>query len=191
MHLFDDMPNLPTGRELIDPDKVLLAGGVTEGIVVADFGCGTLGHYIFPAAHMVGATGKVYAVDILKSVLESIESRIKLEAVGNVVVVRGDLEREHGVPLADGIIDVGLLVNNLFMTKQLDALISECARMLKPGGTMVIVDWKTAGSAFGPDPASRVDPEAAKRHAVAAGLTLAKEFSPGKYHYGFVFRKAQ
>ncbi len=183
------MAYFPTGNELIDPFKLLEASGIREGMEVADFGCGTLGHYVFPAARLVGPSGKVYAIDILKSVLNGIESRMKMENAGNVTPLWGDLEREHGIKLADASIDLGLLINNLFMSQQKAVLVKECVRMIKPGGALLIVDWKPSASAIGPDPAVRVTADEAKALGLAAGLKLEKEIVPGEQHYGFLFRK--
>jgi hypothetical protein len=61
--------------------------------------------------------------------------------------------------------------------------------MVKGGGKLIVVDWKPSGVSFGPEPATRVSAEEAKKLAATAGLILEKEFSPGKYHYGFVYRK--
>lgn len=180
---------IPTGKELIDPFKVLEEGGIREGMTVADFGCGTLGHYIFAAAKMVGPSGKVYAIDILKSVLNGIESRMKMEGTTNVEMVWGDIERLNGIRLPDGILDIGMVINNLFLSKQKDMLIKEPTRMVKSGGTMIIVDWKPSGVGFGPDPATRVGMEEAKQLALGAGLTIVKDFVPGPYHYGFICKK--
>ena len=183
------MAYLFTGTELINPVNVLEKAGIRADMTVADFGCGTLGHYVFPAAAMVGQRGKVYAVDILKSVLDGIEGRRKLEAEQNVVEVWGDIESPHGVPLPDDSLDIGLLINNLFMSKSKEAMVRECTRMVKHGGTMIIIDWKPSGAAFGPPGESRVAPETAKQLAAAAGLQVVSDFEPGKYHYGFVCRK--
>lgn len=183
------MAYLPTGKELIDPFKVLEEAGIRADMKIADFGCGTLGHYVFAASKMVGNGGKVYAIDILKSVLNGVESMIKLERIANVETIWGDLERVGGVKLADGILDIGLLINNLYLSKQQAEMVKECVRMVKPGGTFVIVDWKPTGAQFGPDPKARVNAEAAMRLGLDAGLTLVKEFQPGPYHYGFIFRK--
>lgn len=180
---------IPSGKELIDPFKCLEAGGIREGMKVADFGCGTLGHYIFAAAQAVGPTGKVYAVDILKSVLSGIEGRIRMEGVTNVETVWGDIERMNGIKLPDGLLDMALVINNLFLSKQKDMLIKEPMRMLKSGGSMVIADWKPSGVGFGPDPAVRVGMDEGKKLAADAGLTFEKEFVPGPYHWGFVCRK--
>lgn len=184
------MAYLPTGKELIDPFHVLEEAGIRQEMRVADFGCGTLGHYVFPAAKMVGPRGKVFAVDILKSVLSGVESRIKMESATNVAAVWGDIEREGGVNLPDsGSVDLGLLINNLFLSHERLAMLKECTRLVRPGGTMVIVDWKTTGSTFGPDASVRVSPEEARHLAEAAGLNFVKEFTPGQYHYGLIFTK--
>jgi ubiquinone/menaquinone biosynthesis C-methylase UbiE len=183
------MPYIPTGKELIDPFKLLEDAGIRSGMAVADFGCGTLGHYVFPAARLVGPEGKVYAVDILKSVLGGIESRMKMEGATNVELVWGDLERVGGIRLPDGSLDMGLLINNLFLSKQKEMMVKECARMVKPGGLMIIADWKPSGASFGPDPATRVQPDEAKRLAEAAGLQYVKDLDPGQYHYGFLYKK--
>src|SRR5512143_2288610 len=170
------MAYLPTGKELIDPFKVLEEAGIRSDMKIADFGCGTLGHYVFAASKLVGAGGKVYAVDILKSVLNGVESMIKLERISNVETIWGDLERVGGVKLADGILDIGLLINNLYLSKQQAEMVKECVRMVKPGGTFVLVDWKPTGAQFGPDPKARVAADAAMRLGLDAGLTLVKEF---------------
>ena len=183
------MVYIPTGKELIDPFKLLEEAGIRGGMKVADFGCGTLGHYVFPASQMVGPEGKVYAVDILKSVLSGIQGRIKMEGSTNVETVWGDLERVGGINLPDNSLDIGLLVNNLFLSKQQLEMTKECARMVKPGGKLVIADWKPSAGGIGPDPASRVSADAAKKLGLDAGLILEKEFEPGKFHYGFVYRK--
>lgn len=178
-----------TGRELIDPFRLLERSGIRSGMSVADFGCGTLGHYVFPAARLVGKDGTVYAVDILKSVLSGIESRRKMESAHNVVTVWGDLERPNGVKIPDGTVDIGLLVNNLFLSRQQDELVRECARMVKSGGTLVVVDWKPAGATFGPEPSVRVSADAAKQLVAAAGLTVGDDVEPGPYHWGFLATK--
>ena len=45
------------------PEQCLRDAGVTAGQTVVDYGCGP-GLFTFPAAEIVGAEGKVYAVDI-------------------------------------------------------------------------------------------------------------------------------
>lgn len=184
------MAFIPTGNELINPFNLLEAAGLREGMRVADFGCGTIGHYVFPAARIVGDEGKVYAVDILKSVLAGVNSRLKLEGATNVETIWGDLERDNGVRIESDSLDMGLLINNLFLSKMQEQMMKECVRMVKPGGIMVIADWKVVlAKGFGPSETTRVPVEDAKKLAAGAGLIVERDLSPGKYHYGFACKK--
>jgi ubiquinone/menaquinone biosynthesis C-methylase UbiE len=175
---------------MIDPFKFLEESGIRSGMKVADFGCGTLGHYVFPASQMVGPQGKIYAVDILKSVLDGITGRIKMDGAGNVESIWGDIERPNGVRLPDASLDLVILANNLFLSKQKPAMFKECARVLKRGGRLAIAEWKPTGVTIGPSRESVVPPEEAKSLADQAGLLLEREFNPGKYHYGLSFIKS-
>jgi len=59
----------------------LRAVGVRGGLTVLDFGCGS-GNYTIPVAELVGATGRVYAVDQdrwkLRALMERAESRCRV-----------------------------------------------------------------------------------------------------------------
>ena len=180
---------LPTGRALIDPDKVVAQADLRSGMLVADFGCGTLGHFVFPAAAMVGPEGRVYAVDILKSVLEGVAGRAKLEAAGNVEMLWSDIERPGGIALKDGALDAGFLINNLFLTTHRPEMVRECVRTVKRGAPFIIVDWKPSGVSFGPMFTRRIGAVEATGLAQAAGLEPVREFEAGRFHYGLVFRK--
>ncbi|OGL65058.1 hypothetical protein A3F52_03825 [Candidatus Uhrbacteria bacterium RIFCSPHIGHO2_12_FULL_47_11] len=177
------------GNELIDPVKLLEHGGIRQGYVVADLGCGTVGHFVFPAAHMVGPQGKVYAVDILKSVLSAIESRRKLEGLDNVEAVWADLEQPGALKIQDGSVDLTLLVNDLSQIPKRDVVLREATRITKTGGTFIVADWKLSASPLGPPPQKRLSPAEAKQLAQAAGFEYAGEFSAGPYHYGLIFRR--
>ena len=62
------------GKALLDPKIVLDKLRLQPGMRVADLGCGRTGHFIFLAAKQVGDKGVVYAVDLMKDILESIKS---------------------------------------------------------------------------------------------------------------------
>ena len=47
------------GGILIDVNFILEKARIAEGMKVADLGCGTLGHFVFPAAKIVGKRGRV------------------------------------------------------------------------------------------------------------------------------------
>ena len=84
------------GTALLDAEKILTRLGIAEGMIVADLGCGGGGHFVAPASRLVGRTGHVYAVDIQKAVLHTVESKLRLQHVTNVDLVWSDLEKAWG-----------------------------------------------------------------------------------------------
>lgn len=176
---------IPSGSELLNPHFLLEKAGIREGWKVADFGAGSGGHFIFPAARLVGAAGTSYAVDILKSALSGIESREKLEGVKNVKRIWADLEIPGATKIADEGLDLVLLINN----RVHEFMIREAVRVMRPGGRLLVVDWKTIATPFGPPTAERVSAEQAKERTKKYGLRIVEEFEAGKYHWGLLLEK--
>lgn len=178
-----------SATQLLDPMTLLTGVGIKQGDTVADFGCGTVGHFVFPAGKLVGAEGKVYAIDIQKGVVAAIESRSKSDAANNVIALWGDIERAGGVRVPDATFDLSLLVNNLFLTKQRDALAQELKRTTKPGGTLLVLDWVQSLATIGPAVQDRVSPAFAKELFAKYGFVLDREFQAGVQHWGLVFKR--
>jgi ubiquinone/menaquinone biosynthesis C-methylase UbiE len=175
--------------ELLNPKFLFEQVGITQGMKVADFGCGNSGLFVFSAASYVGESGTVYAVDILKSVLEAIKSRISFENIVNVVPVWTDLEVYGAAKIPDVTLDVALLINTLHQSGERGGIVREAARMIKSGGKLLIVDWKKTQIPFGPPVERRVDKEQIIMACIEAGLELKKDFDAGMYHFGLVFVK--
>lgn len=180
------MTHMPSGNELLNPLKLLKKASVDKGMSIADLGCGTTGHFIFPASHLVGRDGVVYAVDILKSALSGVESRAKMENVANIKTIWANIEIYKSAKIKDGELDMACIVNNGAKT----SILKEAARIVKKGGKILVVDWmKTAKSPFGPPPAKRPDVKEVKAAAKELGLALSEEFKAGPYHFGMIFTK--
>lgn len=177
------------GNELLDARKILEKLEIAERMRVADLGCGGAGHFVFSAASMVGDTGTVYAVDILKTVLQGIESRAKLELFTNIVTVWSNLEIYKATQIDSDKLDIAMLNNVLFQTKKHAEVIREAARMVKPAGKLLVVDWKVTGAPFGPPVEDRVKKEEILKAAKEADLKREEEFDAGPYHYGLIFIK--
>jgi ubiquinone/menaquinone biosynthesis C-methylase UbiE len=180
---------IPSNSVLLDASAVLAKAGVRAGSTVADLGCGTSGHFVIPAARMVGATGRVYAVDILKSVLAGVESRAKLEGANSIETVWGNCEMLNGVKLADNSLDTTLVINNLYLAKNRQTFLREAARLTKVGGKIVVIDWKIMASPLGPPTGSRVASEAVRADADAVGLRFVEAWDPAPYFWGLIFTK--
>ncbi len=183
------MPVIPTGKALLDATQILKEAGIRSGMKVADLGCGTSGHFTFPAAHMVGEEGKVYAVDILKGALAGIESRSKIEQTTNVEPLWADIERLGGVRLPDGSIDLALVVNITALAKKSASFPEEVRRLVKSGGKLLLVDWKPDAPPFGSDPATRVNSKEIRKVFTDHGFVAITEFDAGPNHWGLIMKK--
>ena len=63
-------------RRLFEPPLRLIGPYVSKGQVVADLGCGP-GYYALPLAGIVGPEGKVYAVDLGRVSVRTLERKAK------------------------------------------------------------------------------------------------------------------
>jgi len=170
----------------LNPEEIMDDFGLKNGMNVADFGCGH-GYFAFPIARKIQPDGSVIALDILESAIDSIESRKKLEGLFNITTKRCDLEREGGSGLPNESQDLVLVANLLFQVDNEANIIKEAKRILKPGGTLIIIDW-IENSSVGPV-GKRVPKEKAKNLAEKFGFSLEREIKAGDYHYGLFFKK--
>ncbi len=177
------------GKALIDPQLIIKKMGLSEGMRVADMGCGRTGHFIFSMAKIVGETGAVYAVDIIKNVLESIRGRAESEGYANVRVVWSDIEKIGYTPIPENSLDVCLFVNVMFLLKDKAAALEEAKRLIFSQGLIVVVDWQKKLGPLGPTPELMLAPEKMRAIAAAAGLRALDEFPAGDYHYCLIFSK--
>lgn len=181
------MPYVTTGSTLLNPDLLFYRLGLKEGMRVGDLGCGGHGQFPIRAAQLVGKNGVVYAVDILKSVLAEISKKARLKGITNIKPIWTNLELIGATAIPPATLDTALLINVLFQTKDRANIFREAKRLLKPGGTLLVIDWKTTASPFGPEPSHRIAPAAIQAFAAAAGLRLREAFDAGRYHYGMIY----
>ena len=105
-----------------------LAGG---DWVVGDLGCGT-GQV---SASLAPFVGRVIAVDESAAMLQA--ARRRLAGLDNVDLRRGQLE---GLPIDDGKLDMASLMLVLHHVPEPAKALSEVARVLRPGGRVIIGD---------------------------------------------------
>lgn len=183
------MTKISGGNQLLDPQKFLADIGVKPGQRVADLGCGAVGHFVFPTADLVGPDGLVYAVDIRRIVLEGIKNRARVENRENIRTIWSNLEIYKGTGILDNSLDSAMLINVLFQNKKMEGILKEAIRMVKPGGQLVVVDWRPGKSVMGPPANIRVKPEEILQLCKNNGMTLVRELEPSAFHFCFLFTK--
>ncbi|MEX0924838.1 MAG: methyltransferase domain-containing protein [Candidatus Paceibacterota bacterium] len=159
--------------------------GLQPGQHVADLGSGA-GYYTIELAKRVGTEGKVFAIDVRKDLLEKVKSAARDEGFENVEVAWGNIEVENGTRLRSDSIDVVIIANTLFQIEDQAGLARETVRILKPKGTLLVVDWTGSHGGIGPVEEQVVPEEKARELFELAGLEFANSISTGEHHYGFI-----
>jgi SAM-dependent methyltransferase len=107
----------------------------------------------------------------------------------SIQLMGANLEREGGSTLGLASVDWVILKDMLFQNEHKNVIITEMARVLKPGGHAIVMEWNPKASAVGPDKKLRIDPEELKALLLASGLALEKSFPAGGYYYAFLMKK--
>ena len=121
------------------PMERLQKVGLQEGQTVLDYGCG-IGSYVIPASKIVGASGKVYALDIQPMAADRVKKRAEKNGLSNVQTIVSNIDTD----LQDKSVDVVLLYDVLQMIRNREGLLQEFYRVLKPSG-IVSVDCDHMG----------------------------------------------
>ena len=186
--------HLGTGG-FMNPDKIVSGFGIKEGMMIADFGSGA-GYFTILLAQRVGADGKVFALDIQESALDNVRVKVRAAGLDNVETIRSNLEVLGSSGLTDNSQDMVLLANILFQSEQKADIIKESVRVLKAGGSLVVIDWKRAAGAmpdgrqgFGPPDNLRTDEIAMRSLVLGEGLVFENDIDAGQFHYGLIFTK--
>jgi len=114
-----------------------LAGLLPEGLTVLDLGTGTGG--FLPT--LTRYAGRVLAVDLSRDMLE----RARQEGEGRAGLIRADAGR---LPLPDHTMDGVVLNMILHHLRSPEEVLRETARVMKPGGRGVVVDFEIHDEAW-------------------------------------------
>lgn len=174
----------------LNPKKILKIAELGLGQKFADLGCGGGGYFVLEAARMVGDKGVAYGVDVLKTALSGLISKVKMDGLTNVKLVWSDLEIYGGAQdIKNGTLDKALLSQLLYQSKDHLNIFRETARMLKKGGWAIVVDWRRSNLRFSPAPQTCVPPERVIEVASRTGFKHIKSFEASPYHYGLIFER--
>ncbi len=168
-----------------DPAANIAKLGVTDGMKVVDLGAGS-GFYSIESAKRVGASGKIYAVDVQKNLLERLRSVALAQGLKNIEVVWGNAEKIGGTKLKDAIADRAIVSNILIQVAKQDDFALEVKRLVKPGGKILVIEWNEASHI----PRGTII-SAAKAQTLFEknGFKLEQSFPAGNSHYGLILAR--
>jgi len=152
---------------LITRDRLREILAARPGERILEVGPGT-GYYTLDMAGWVGDEGTVEIFDIQQEMLDHTIRRARERGLWNVSATRGDAQ---DLPYDDSSFDAAILITVLGEIPDEDAALREVARVLRPGGRLIV------GELFG-DP-HYVSPGALQGRAEAAGLRFERRTGPG------------
>ena len=114
----------------------LAVADLHEGETVLDLGSGG-GIDVLLSARRIGPTGTAYGLDMTDEMLDLARNNAAEAGVTNVEFLKGNIEH---IPLPDASVDV--VISNCVINLSTDkaAVITEAARVLRPGGRFAVSD---------------------------------------------------
>src|SRR5262245_30939361 len=127
------------GREVYEKRLAIVdAAAPKPGQAVADVGAGT-GLFTRLFAERVGPQGRVYAVDIARSFVEGNLQRARAARLENVV---GIVSTQADTRLEPDSVDLVFISDAYHHFEDPAAMLASIRRALRPGGTLVIIDFE-------------------------------------------------
>jgi ubiquinone/menaquinone biosynthesis C-methylase UbiE len=166
------------------PDEVLRALALRPGEAVADIGSGS-GYFALRLAAAVGPSGRVWAVDVDPGMVRHLNERVRDARVDNV---RSVLAAPDDPLLPDASVDRFFVCDTWHHVEDQAKYLVLMKKMLRPGGEVVMIDFKKEPTPMGPPLEMRISRDALVKQMEAAGFRLAAEHSFLPYQYFLVFR---
>lgn len=173
---------------LVNVNKVFSTIDPKPGTVFLDLACGS-GFYSLEAAKRIGEKGFVYGVDLWENGIKLLEERIAERGVTNIKALHRDASK---MTFDDKSIDTCLMatvLHDFVEDGNADKVLDEVARLLKPDGTLTILEFKKIDGPPGPPIHIRMTPEEVEGKLQPFGLTpkSQKVVDVGPYNYLMLF----
>jgi ubiquinone/menaquinone biosynthesis C-methylase UbiE len=165
------------------PDEVVRALHLRPGQVVADIGAGT-GYFTLRFARAVAPTGEAIGLDIEPAMVAYMKADAKRLQAKNY---RARLVKPDDPEFASRSVDVVFFCDTLHHLEHRVAYFRRLAPVLKPGGRVVVIDFKKKPLPVGPPPADKISREEMISEFRTAGYRLVREhhFLPYQYFLEF------
>ncbi len=129
-------PRLAAALWDLDIERAMDAAGVAPGMIVGEAGAGD-GYFTLPMARRVGREGAVYANDISRRALDSLDANAKRERLSNVHAVEGTVD-DPLFPRQD--LELVVVVHAFHDFSRPVEWLVNARKYLRPGGAVAIID---------------------------------------------------
>jgi SAM-dependent methyltransferase len=145
--------------------------------VVGDLGCGP-GLFSVAFARACPA-GIVYACDIEPAQLDQIREKIHTDHLENIVPVLASADEPHFPPSR---LDVVFIADTYHHLDDRVAYMTRLKSVLKPGGRVVLLEYKPGQLPVGPPPEHKLQPGVLEKELADAGYEKVESFDTHPYH---------
>jgi len=152
------------------PDVALNALKIPKGASVADIGAGS-GYITVRLSARVGPTGRVFANDVQPQMLNMLARRLDNSKITNVTLIEGTLDDPKLPPAA---VDLALMVDVYHELSQPQAVLRHLRESLKPGGRLVLLEYRKEDPTVPIKPEHKMSVAEAKMEVEAEGFTLSR-----------------
>lgn len=177
---FDD----PSRDAWQKPEAIIEFLGIPHAAVVADIGAGT-GYFTVRLARAVGGQGRVLAVDVEPSLVEHVRERAASQHLDSIEAI---LAAPDDPRLPDAGVDRILIVDTWHHIDDRLAYLARLARALRPGGSVVVVDFREGELPVGPPPGHKMAESRVRAEFAEAGWTFVEASEALEYQYVLKFR---
>lgn len=122
------------------PEKLLDIAGVKSGMSIGEAGAGA-GYLTFHLSHRVGDKGSIYANDIDKKALQTLNNRCKREGVKNIETVLGEIA-DPCFPMSD--LDMVIMLYAFHDFTEKETWLENVKKYMKKDASLVIFDAQDA-----------------------------------------------
>lgn len=152
----------------LSDEHILNVLKISAGQTILDAGCGN-GYMAIKFSKLVGHTGEIYAIDPDKVSISIFQKEVENS---NITARVGDITKPTIFDKCS--IDLVYLstVFHIFSNEQVEGFVNEIKRILKPNGTLAIVNINKEETSFGPPIERKSSPEELKQKVTLSPLEL-------------------
>ena len=180
-----DKLNNPERLNRLDLDKVIERLHIKNGDVLVDLGAGT---GLFAGAFLDRLPSSIcHALDIEPAFIEWMRENHPHAKSGRL---RPALMSEAQIPLPNDSVQLLFMISLHHELDDAEGLLSECRRVLLPGGGLLVVDWDPARAVEGSGPPRdhMLPPEVASQQMKNAGFVAITPLEASSRYYCFSAR---
>jgi len=170
-----------------EPDLAVNILKIPKGSAAADIGAGS-GYMTVKLSERVGPTGRVFATDLQPQMLDILRRRLEDKRITNVTLIQGAVNDPNLPPSS---VDLELMVDVYHELSQPQAMLRGLRDALKPGGRLVLLEYRKEDPAIPIRLEHKMSVAEAKLEVEHEGFTLAKVDESLPWQHILIFTKRE